>query len=155
MQHQGNKSLCTVPLALVMASVLLAGNVLAGPGPGGQGPEDSPRWERLSEQLALTDAQQAAWQAMLEDEQALAAADRSRLQELRRQLRDVGEIYDAERARALADELGAITARQALRRTEHQAKLYQLLEPEQRERWRKALEQRQPGPGAGGGKGQR
>lgn len=140
------KHLRKLPAALSLSTILLAAGVLAGPGqPGHMGPaasKEGPRFEKMAERLSLSEEQKAAWQALFESGREAAAADHKRLQEIHQTLRDMRADFDQARARQLTEELGAIQARQALRRVEHQAAIYQLLEPEQRERWEAAAERR-------------
>ncbi|MAL96724.1 MAG: hypothetical protein CME40_16775 [Haliea sp.] len=148
-----------LPLALSLCTALLTAGALAGhpDGPGARG-EVGPRFEKMAEKLSLSEEQRAAWQALFDSGRDAAAADRKRLQAIHQSLRDLRTDFDQARARALTEELGAIQARQALRRAEHQAAIYQLLEPEQRERWdaaaerRQGREQRGHGPRAHGGR---
>lgn len=134
-----------LPLALSLCTAILAAGALAGypDGPGVARGEVGPRFEKMAEKLSLSEEQRAAWQALFDSGREAAAADRKRLQAIHQSLRDLRTDFDQARARELTEELGAIQARQALRRAEHQAAIYQLLEPEQRERWEAAAERRQ------------
>lgn len=133
------KTLRKLPMLLSLATALVAGGVMAGPGKGGDADQ---HLERITAQLSLNEEQQAEWRELHEAGREEAASDHQRVREIQGELRNLRADFDQARARQLTGELGAIQARQALRRVEHQAAIYQLLEPEQRERWEAATERR-------------
>lgn len=137
------------PLLLSLTALLLAGNAALADEHKGPPDRQHPHWERMAEHLSLTEEQQAAWKALMAQGQEQGASDRQRSRDIQQQLRELRGNYDAGRAQALANELGEIKARQALRHAEHQAAVYQMLEPEQRERWDAARQHRGSDRGKG------
>lgn len=103
---------------------------------GGGGMEHDPgrMIAHMSERLDLTDEQQTEMEALLAAASEGSAADRKRLQQLREQLRDSKGDFNPEDARVAADEIGQITARLVFQAASTQARVYQLLSPEQREK---------------------
>ena len=158
MQMTERTSLRKLPLLVALSAALFAGGAIAGPGPGpgkDKGGDSAQHFERMAERLSLSEEQQASWRALHESGREEAMAERQRAREIQRELQAMRGDFDRARASELADELGAIEARQALRRAEHQAAIYQMLEPEQRERWDAAAERRQDKAGKAGKSPQR
>lgn len=144
MQTTERTRLRKLPLLVALSAALFAGGAIAGPGPGkDKGGDSAQHFARMAERLSLSEEQQASWRALHESGREEAMAERQRAREIQRELQAMRGDFDRARASELADELGAIEARQALRRAEHQAAIYQMLEPEQRERWDAAAERRQ------------
>lgn len=89
--------------------------------------------DRMTEHLELSEAQVQQVRAVLEEDGAQMQADRSRMQEIRDALQSQRGSFDAGAAQVLAQELGEITARMAYSATSKHARVYQLLDEDQRE----------------------
>jgi Spy/CpxP family protein refolding chaperone len=88
--------------------------------------------ERMAQHVDLSDTQRVEIGELLQAAAAEGAADRARMQEIRRELQSQGASFDAAASESLTEELGAITARNAYRRTETRAAVRALLSEEQR-----------------------
>jgi Spy/CpxP family protein refolding chaperone len=118
-------------LALALATAAVAGPVSAWPGEEGRSER---MLGKMSSHLDLSAEQQASVAGLMAEARAAGAADRERMQEIKTQLRAQSSNFDASVSRALADELGAITARSTYRMTETRAAVQALLSEEQRSR---------------------
>jgi Spy/CpxP family protein refolding chaperone len=96
----------------------------------------------MAQRLDLTEEQQAQVKSLLTSARESSAADRERLTQLRKELHEQGEAFDEGRVQALADEVGEITSRLVYQAASTQARLYQLLTPEQREQMAEIMEKR-------------
>jgi Spy/CpxP family protein refolding chaperone len=133
------------------SAVTLAAAIAAAPAfaaPGGGNPERM--LERMAQHIELSDTQRVEIGELLQAAAAEGAADRARMQEIRRELQSQEANFDPAASESLTGELGAITARSAYRRTETRAAVRALLSEEQREKM-DAME-RQRGKGRGPGK---
>lgn len=120
-------------------ALLLLGALAAAPGwtaPEGphHGGDPERMLQKMSAHLELTQEQQDRVSQLLEQAREAGAADRERMQELQRALRDQASNFEPATARALTDELGQIKARSSYRRTETRAAIHELLDDEQREK---------------------
>jgi len=118
----------TIALALCGAAVAIP--TWASPDQGGE----HHMLERMSRQLDLADDQRSAVAKLMAQTREEGAADRERMREIRRLLRERGDAVDAATAQSLTEELGQITLRSADRRAETQAAVRELLDEEQRQR---------------------
>lgn len=118
-------------LALVLAAAAVAGPVSAWPGEEGRSER---MLGKMSSHLDLSAEQQASVAGLMAAARDAGAADRERMREVKTQLRAQANSADAGANQALADELGAITARSAYRMTETRAAVQALLSEEQRSR---------------------
>ncbi|MDO8861210.1 Spy/CpxP family protein refolding chaperone [Haliea sp. E1-2-M8] len=116
-------------LALAISAAAVAGPALAQPG-------DEAGSERMlgkmTRHLDLDAEQQTSVAKLMDEAREAGAADRERMQEIKTQLRAQANSFDAGVARALADELGQITARSTYRMTATRAAMHELLDEEQR-----------------------
>ncbi len=131
--------------ALALTAAAVAAPALAERG----GEEGSDRMlGKMTRHLELDTEQQASVASLMAEAREAGAADRERMQEIKTQLRAQADSFDAGATQALADELGAITARSTYRMTETRAAMHELLNEEQRgkldameskrgEKWRK------------------
>ena len=88
---------------------------------------------RMTQRLDLSQEQQEGVGAVLATARELSQADRTRLRELRRGLRDQSNGFDAAAAQRSAEEIGAITTRLAYQKASAQAEIYALLNEEQQQ----------------------
>ena len=86
----------------------------------------------MAEQLELNDTQRQQVQDIATNARAQSAADRARLQELRAELKNMRNDFDAGAAQKMADEIGEITSRMVFQFSSAYAEFYSLLTPEQR-----------------------
>ncbi|MEP5568925.1 MAG: Spy/CpxP family protein refolding chaperone [Halioglobus sp.] len=86
----------------------------------------------LSDELALSSAQEQQINVLVDESKEAGAADIVRLSEIREQMKAMRNDFDAGKAQQLADELGEISGRMAYRMASTQADVYQLLSPQQR-----------------------
>lgn len=113
--------------ALTAALVLSATSTLAQTTPDSTVQE--PRAEQMGERLNLDEAQRYQVQEIMQGAQERSSADRERLRELRKAMREASD--DGQRA-AISDEIGQITGRLAFERSTAQAAVREVLTPEQR-----------------------
>ncbi|MFO7553545.1 MAG: Spy/CpxP family protein refolding chaperone [Haliea sp.] len=116
-------------LALVLATAAAAGPVSAWPG--GEGASEG-MLGKMSRHLDLSTEQQASVAELMSEARAAGAADHERMREIKQQLRAQVGSFDADATRALADELGQITARSSYRMTATRAAVHALLDEDQR-----------------------
>lgn len=116
-------------LALVLAAAAVAGPVSAWSGEQGRSER---MLGKMSSHLDLSAEQQASVAGLMAEAREAGAADRERMREIKMQLRAQANSADAGANQALADELGAITARSAYRMTETRTAMQALLSEEQR-----------------------
>ncbi|MFU8763346.1 MAG: Spy/CpxP family protein refolding chaperone [Haliea sp.] len=136
-------------LALVLATAAVAGPVSAWPGEEGRSER---MLGKMSSHLDLSAEQQASVAGLMAEARAAGAADRERMREIKTQMRAQANSADAGANQALADELGAITARSAYRMTETRAAVRALLSEEQRSKL-EAMEAQRDEHGRKHGKG--
>ena len=86
----------------------------------------------MAEQLELNDTQRQQVQDIATNAREQSAADRARLQELRAELKNMRNDFDAGAAQKMADEIGEITSRMVFQFSSAYAEFYGLLTPEQR-----------------------
>ena len=96
----------------------------------------------MTERLDLTPEQHEEVAGLLTSAQEATGADRERLTQLRRELREQLADFDEARARELADEVGQITATMVFEATSTQARVQAVLRPEQREEMRRMMDKR-------------
>ncbi len=101
-----------------IATLIFAAGVLgvatqlsARPGLVGQAMDPLDHIERIAEHLDLSAEQEQEITQIINAAQIANAVDRERLQQIREELRESGENFDAGAAQELADELGQITSR--------------------------------------------
>ena len=100
--------------------------------------------ERMADKLDLSAEQQTGVEAILAETRDKSAEDHARLRELRQQLRGMRGDFDADSARRVADEIGQITGRMVFQATSTQARIYQLLNAEQRAELDEFMEEHEP-----------
>jgi len=98
----------------------------------------------MADRLDLSEDQQAGIEALLSESREQSAADHARLRELRQQLRMQRGAFDAGEAQRLADEIGQITSRMVYQAASTQARIYQLLDEEQRAELGEFMEDHEP-----------
>jgi len=86
----------------------------------------------MTERLDLDAQQRESVQAVIAESIAQSDDERTRLRNLRAELRAMSAGFDADEARRLADEIGAITARLAYSMADTRAQISGLLTDEQR-----------------------
>ncbi|MEZ5554883.1 Spy/CpxP family protein refolding chaperone [Haliea sp.] len=111
--------------------------------------------ERMAQHVDLSDSQRVEIGALLKAAAEEGAGDRARMQEIRRELQSQGASFDPTASESLTQELGAITARSAYRRTETRAAVRALLSEEQRTKLDAMESQRGKGREPGKMKGSR
>ena len=113
-------------------SALLLASAAWSMGPHGRDIDHDRMLARMSEHLQLTESQENEIQGILNENSQQMDTDRARLQEIRDAMRLQRESFDAGTTQSLADELGEITARMAYTATSKHARVYQVLDEEQR-----------------------
>lgn len=98
---------------------------------------------RMSEHLDLSEEQEQQVSAILDENKDQTKADHERINEIRDALHQQREDFDAGEAQKLADELGEITTRMAFQAASKHARIYQLLDAEQREELEELKEKRE------------
>ena len=98
----------------------------------GMGHDPERMLSHMTERLDLTEEQREEVASLLAAGHEATAADRQRLQELRRQLGEQGVDFDESQARAVADEIGEITSRLVFQAASTKARVQALLTHEQR-----------------------
>ncbi len=121
-------------IAVVVATLMLAATAWSEPD--GMGPRMHGS-DMLARKLSLTDEQKTAADAVLAAPREQGMADRNRMAEIRTELAGLRKNWDAARAESLAAELGTLTARGAVRKTQTEAEIYQLLDDTQKEKMEK------------------
>jgi Spy/CpxP family protein refolding chaperone len=86
----------------------------------------------MTKKLDLNSEQQANTEKLLTESREANAPDRERLQQLRTEIGAQRDDFDAGTAQGIADEIGRITGRMVYRASETWARVYQLLDAEQR-----------------------
>jgi len=129
MQAAKSSAFRAAALALALATAAVATPASAWPGEE-SGPE--PMLGKMARHLDLSEEQQASVAELMAEAREAGAGDRVRMREIRTQLRAQSRDFDASATRALADELGEITARSSYRMTETRAAMHALLGEEQR-----------------------
>tara|TARA_R110002110_G_scaffold415561_1_gene650732 strand:- start:29627 stop:30049 length:423 start_codon:yes stop_codon:yes gene_type:complete len=100
----------------------------------GGGDRDPQRMlQHMTAKLSLDDAQRQQVQTLLQEKRQGSTPERERMRELKQELHAMRGNLDTDKARALTDELGDLTAQRALEMTQLQAGIYEILTPEQRE----------------------
>ena len=98
----------------------------------GAGGDPSRMIAHMSERLDLSDEQKSEVDTLVTAARQSSEADRARMQELREQLSAMKSNFDPGKAQAVADEIGQLTGRMVYQATETFAKVYQVLDAEQR-----------------------
>lgn len=93
----------------------------------------------MTERLDLDVQQRESVQAVVNESMTQNGDDRARLHSLRSQLRAMSGTFDAEEARRMADEIGAITARLVYSMASTRAQIHGLLTDEQRQELEKMM----------------
>ena len=122
----------------------------AGPPPG----DGSLALERLGRELSFTDAQKTEIQALLTAQRTALKSALDSLRQARKAL-DTAVMHipeDDGLLQAQVNEMSALETQIVLARTQTEAKIFQLLTPDQRQKvqaWLAERDQRRPGPGRG------
>ncbi len=87
---------------------------------------------QLSQKLDLSSEQQTELENLLTESNQANTPDRERLKALRLEMSGQRDDFDAGTAQGVADEIGQITSRMVYRASETFARVYQLLNAEQR-----------------------
>lgn len=88
--------------------------------------------ERMTKLLDLSESQQNEIKQVFQSNMSQKQADRKRLMELKRELRDFEGDFDAAAVQAKADEIGQITSRMTFQSVKAKQQLRELLSEEQR-----------------------
>ena len=86
----------------------------------------------MAERLELSDTQQDQARTIIDAGREQSAADRTRLEELRTELKGMRDDFDPGQAQKIADEIGEITGRMVYRFSSSYAEFYSLLTDEQK-----------------------
>jgi periplasmic protein CpxP/Spy len=86
----------------------------------------------LADELNLSEEQETQIHAVYEQLHESSEQDRERLEQLKASLHAQREDFDAGKTQQLADELGTITSRMAFAAASAHARIYQLLDEQQR-----------------------
>ena len=116
---------------LAGAAAVSAGGWAAGHS-GGMDHDPARMLAHMGEKLELSAEQQAEVEQLMTETQQANAPDRQRLQELRGEMRAQRDDFDTGTAQRIADEIGQITNRMVYRTSETWARVYQVLNAEQR-----------------------
>ena len=102
-----------------------------GPQHGGGG-DPSRMIAHMSNKLDLSSEQKTEVEALVATAKEAGEADRARMQELRTQMFAMKSDFDPGKAQTVADEIGQLTGRMVYQASETFAKVYQVLDAEQR-----------------------
>jgi len=97
----------------------------------------------MTEKLDLNEDQQAQIVALLEARQEEMKGERAKLEKLNRKLVEQGNGFDSDRAREIADEIGATSANLAYARAEGHAQINEVLTDEQQTQLSEFFQMRQ------------
>jgi Spy/CpxP family protein refolding chaperone len=97
----------------------------------------------MTDRLDLTEEQAGRVKQLTTKARERLAADRTRLAELREQLKAQRDNFDAGKAQVMADEIGEITSRMVFQAVSTHAEIYQLLTDEQKAEMDVMMEQRE------------
>ncbi|TGD74686.1 periplasmic heavy metal sensor [Mangrovimicrobium sediminis] len=134
-----------LPGTVLSAIMLFSAAAWSGPhGNPHMGPDDSaPFMARMVDELDLSDEQRTTIQGLVTDAREAGKADHQRMREIHAALKDMRTSFDEDKARALTDELGEISARMAYRMSSTGAGVYAQLTPEQQTELDARMEQMQ------------
>ncbi len=137
-----NRKLWKVLPGTVLAGMMLA-SAASWSGAHPRGPEggEGRMPGHVFEQLDLEAEQREQIKTLAESSREESKADHQRRWEIEEALREMRADFNADEAHALADELGAISARSAYRMAQTQSAIFQVLTPEQRTELDQLIEQ--------------
>lgn len=138
---KGNLKQWLMGAALTVATVTSITAWAMGPA-GGMAHDPSRMIAHMSDKLDLSTEQQSQIESLLGQSKQASAADHKRLGELRQEMMAQRDSFDADQARAQADEIGQITGRVVYQSAETWSQVYQLLSAEQKTELDKLMEQR-------------
>lgn len=102
-----------------------------GPG-GGMDPDPGRMLAHMADRLNLSSEQKSEVENLLAAGKEANAADHTRMQELRTQMMAMRGSFDEQQARRISDEIGQLTARMVYRASATWAKVYTLLDAQQK-----------------------
>tara|TARA_R110001592_G_scaffold337300_1_gene623590 strand:+ start:205279 stop:205743 length:465 start_codon:yes stop_codon:yes gene_type:complete len=117
--------------ALVGAVMMSMAAWAMGP-PHGMGGDPTRMIAHLSDRLDLSSEQKTRVETLVTAAKEASQADRARMQELRTQMVAMKQDFDPGKAQLVADEIGQLTGRMVYQASETFAKVYQVLNAEQR-----------------------
>ena len=130
-----------IPGTVLMGVLLLSVSAWSMGPPHGRGMDRM--LSHMTQELDLSETQQANIETLLTEAREESAVDRERMGDIREQLKGMRTAFNAGTAQQLADELGGITSRMAYRMASTQAQIYQQLEPEQQAQFEELAERRE------------
>jgi Spy/CpxP family protein refolding chaperone len=119
---------------LVSGLAVFSGQSWAQPGFGRSGPppmDNLDRLDMLADEIGLTEEQGTEISRIVNEAQLASAVDRERMKQIKDELKQMVDNFDAGQAQILADELGEISARLAYKGAESRAAVHQVFSDEQ------------------------
>jgi len=97
----------------------------------------------MTDRLDLTEEQQGQVKEIMDSSRTQSTVDRERMKVLREMLREQRGNFNAGEAQTVADEIGQITSRMVFQATSTHARIYQLLNDEQKAEMDAMMEKRE------------